>query len=145
MWSPCVGGLKAWLIDGCWNKDAGNVERETPTPCGKRNRRSPKRTTHQLTPNHAHTYKTSNHANLQMLSTLPHSRSRTRNAQTFSLLNAVSHLLSPTSLFLSVLLHVFALSSSLGLNILLNAFPLYSSSTLPLSSSLTFTSSAFPS
>ena len=38
----CVGGLKAWLIDGCSGKDAGKVERETPTPCGKRNRRSPK-------------------------------------------------------------------------------------------------------
>ena len=62
-----------------------------------------------------------------------------------SLLTAVSHLLFPTSLFLSVLLHVFALSSSLGMNILLNAFPLSSSSTPPLSSSLTFISSAFPS
>ena len=46
-----------------------------------------------------------------------------------SLLNAVSHLLFPTSLFLSVLLHVFALSCSHGLKILLNAFPLSSSST----------------
>ena len=46
-----------------------------------------------------------------------------------SLLNAVSHLLFPTSLFLSVLLHVFALFSSLGMKILLNAFPLSSSST----------------
>ena len=49
-----------------------------------------------------------------------------------SLLNAVSHLLFPTSLFLSVLLHVFALSCSRGLKILLNAFPLSSSSTPPL-------------
>ena len=60
-----------------------------------------------------------------------------------SLLNAVSHFLFPTSLFLSVLLHVFALSSSPCLNILLNAFPLSSCSTPPLSSSLTFISSAF--
>ena len=62
-----------------------------------------------------------------------------------SLLDAVKHFLFPTSLFLSVFLHVFALSSSLGMNILLNAFPLSSSSTPPLSSSLTFISSAFPS
>ena len=41
-----------------------------------------------------------------------------------SLLNAVSHLLFPTSLFLSVLLHVFALSSSLDLNIFLSAVQL---------------------
>ena len=41
-----------------------------------------------------------------------------------SLSNAVSHLLFPTSLFLSVLLHVFALSSSLDLNIFLSAFQL---------------------
>ena len=46
-----------------------------------------------------------------------------------SLLNAVSHLLFPTSLFLSVLLHVFALPSFFGMKILLNAFPLSSSST----------------
>ena len=49
-----------------------------------------------------------------------------------SLLNAVSHLLFPTSLFVSVLLHVFALPSSLCLDILLNAFPLSPSSTPPL-------------
>ena len=29
-WSLCVGGLKAWLTDGCSNKEAGKVERETP-------------------------------------------------------------------------------------------------------------------
>ena len=58
-----------------------------------------------------------------------------------SLLDAVGHLLFPTSLFFSVFLHVFALSSSLGLKTLLNAFPLSSSSTPPLSSSLTVISS----
>ena len=30
---PCVGGLRAWPIDKCSDKDAGRSERETPTPC----------------------------------------------------------------------------------------------------------------
>ena len=29
----CVGGLRAWPIDSCSNKDAGRSECETPTPC----------------------------------------------------------------------------------------------------------------
>ena len=62
-----------------------------------------------------------------------------------SLLDSVSHFLFPTSLFLSVLLHVFAISSAISLNTLLNAFPLSSTSTPLLSSSLIFISSAFPS
>ena len=37
-----VGGLQAWPIDLCSNKDAGKRERETPTLCGKSNRRNPK-------------------------------------------------------------------------------------------------------
>ena len=37
-----VRGLQAWPIDLCSNKDAGKRERETPTLCGKRNRRNPK-------------------------------------------------------------------------------------------------------
>ena len=90
------------------------------------------------------TQRTGNHANLQC-SQLSRTHAIELATLQRSLLNAVSHLLSPTSLFLSVLLHVFALSSSLGLNFLLNAFPLSSSSTLPLSSFLTFISSALPS
>ena len=43
-----VGGLQAWPIDLCSNKDAGKREHETPTLHGKRNRRNPKETTHQL-------------------------------------------------------------------------------------------------
>ena len=30
---PCVGGLRAWPIDKCSDKDAGRSERETPTLC----------------------------------------------------------------------------------------------------------------
>ena len=30
---PYVGGLRAWPIDKCSNKDAGKGERETPNPC----------------------------------------------------------------------------------------------------------------
>ena len=33
----CVGGLRAWPIDGCWNKDVGRSERKTPTPCVRTN------------------------------------------------------------------------------------------------------------
>ena len=29
----CVGGLRAWPIDKCPNKDAGRRQSETPTPC----------------------------------------------------------------------------------------------------------------
>ena len=29
----CVGGLRAWPIDMCSNKDAGRSQSETPTPC----------------------------------------------------------------------------------------------------------------
>ena len=29
----CVGGLRAWPIDVCSNKDAGRSQSETPTPC----------------------------------------------------------------------------------------------------------------
>ena len=30
----CVGGLRAWPIETCSNKDAGKGESRTPTPCG---------------------------------------------------------------------------------------------------------------
>ena len=100
---------------GAGTRTRVNVERETPTPCGKRNRRQSQRTTHQFYPKpRTHTKQ----------ATAPISN-RTRNAQTLTA-NAVSHLLFPTSF-----LHVFAFSSSLGLNILLNAFPLSSSTTPP--------------
>ena len=35
---PNVGGLRAWPIDTCSNKDAGRSERKTPTPCVRTNR-----------------------------------------------------------------------------------------------------------
>ena len=34
----CVGGLRAWPIDSCSNKDVGRSERKTPTPCVRTNR-----------------------------------------------------------------------------------------------------------
>ena len=139
---PLCRWVKAWLIDGCSNKDAGNVERETPTPCGERNRRQSKRTTHQFYPKpRTHTKQAT--TPISECSQLSHTHAIELATLKSSLLNAVSHFLFPTSLFLSVFLHVFAFSSSLCLNTLLNAFPLSSSTTPPLSSSLTFISSAF--
>ena len=35
VWSQCVGGLRAWPIETCSNKDAGKSEKKTPTPCGR--------------------------------------------------------------------------------------------------------------
>ena len=73
-----------------------------------------------------------------MLSTLPQSNSQRSNAHCSMLSATCSSQLRCSSLssFTSL-----PLSSSLGLNILLNAFPLSSSSTPPLSSSLTVISS----
>ena len=33
VWSLGVGGWKAWLIDRCSDKDVGDNEHKTPTPC----------------------------------------------------------------------------------------------------------------
>ena len=30
-----VGGLRAWPIETCSNKDVGKSEKKTPTPCGR--------------------------------------------------------------------------------------------------------------
>ena len=30
-----VGGLRAWPIETCPNKDAGKIEKKTPTPCAR--------------------------------------------------------------------------------------------------------------
>ena len=35
---PCVGGLRAWPIDRCSDKDVGESERKTPIPCVETNR-----------------------------------------------------------------------------------------------------------
>ena len=102
----CVVRLCRWVESlahrWCSSKDAGNVERETPNPCGKRNRRSPKEQ-HTSCPQSTRTQNRQprSHTHAVELATLKR-----------SLLNAVSHRLFPTSLFLSVFLHVFALSSS---------------------------------
>ena len=127
VWSLCVGGLKAWFIDGCSSKDARKVERDTPTPCGKRNWCNQKNNTPVDPKPRTHTKPAT--TPISKCSQLSHTHAIELATLQRSLLNAVSHFLSPTSLFLSVLLHVFALFSSLGMKILLSAFPLSSSST----------------
>ena len=53
----CVGGLRAWPIDRCSDKDAGKHERQTPIPCVETNRQKAeaktKTTTEQHTTTHA--------------------------------------------------------------------------------------------
>ena len=82
VWSLCVGGLKAWLIDGCSSKDAGKVERETPTPCGERNRRNQKNNTPVDPKPRTHTKEAT--TPISKCSQLSHTRNRTRNTPTFT-------------------------------------------------------------
>ena len=42
----CVGGLRAWPIDKCSNKDAGKREPKTLTPCGTDRQRDRQTETH---------------------------------------------------------------------------------------------------
>ena len=101
VWSLRVGGWKAWLTDGSSNKDAGNVERETPTPCGDRNKAQSERTTHLLTPNHAHTQNRQPCQSPNALNspTLTQSNSQRSNAHCSMLLATFSSQLHHSSLY----------------------------------------------
>ena len=143
VWSVSVGGKPGSPMGARTRTRAMLNVRQRPLVVNA-NKRNPKEQHTCLTPNHAHTQNRQPSQSPNALNS-PNTHAVKLATLKRSLLDAVNHFLFPTSLFLSVFLHVCALSSSLGMNILLNAFPLSSSSTPPLSSSLTFISSAFPS
>ena len=51
----CVGGLRAWPIDRCSDKDAGKHESKTPIPCVKTNRQKAEAKTKTTTEQHTTT------------------------------------------------------------------------------------------
>ena len=96
----CVVRLCRWVESlahrWCSSKDAGNVERETPNPCGKRNRRSPKEQ-HTSCPQSTHT-QNSRSPNALNSPTLTQSNSQRSSAHCSMLLATVSSQLPYSSL-----------------------------------------------